>query len=62
MAVRSGLLKTVAMPPTELLEISDLIVDFDVETLRRRPVAKSAVVDRLRHYLRRREFRRKMGR
>ena len=36
------------MPPIELLEISDLIVDFDGESLQRRPVDKSAVVAKLR--------------
>jgi SAM-dependent methyltransferase len=37
-----------AMDQPELLEISDLIIDFDVATLQRRPVRKSAVIDRLR--------------
>jgi SAM-dependent methyltransferase len=32
---------------TELLEISDLIVDFDVATLQRRPVDRNAVIEKL---------------
>jgi SAM-dependent methyltransferase len=48
MVVRSGLVRVFAVPPIELLEISDLIVDFDVLSLKRRPVDKSAVVEKLR--------------
>ena len=31
----------------DLLEISDLIVDFDIETMSRRPVNRDEVVERL---------------
>ena len=38
---------TLAASRPELLEISDLVVDFDLETMSRRPVNRAAVVERL---------------
>src|ERR1700724_1679930 len=36
------------MTTNELLEISDLIVDYDVATIQRRPVEKDTVIEKLR--------------
>ena len=38
---------TLAASRPELLEISDLVVDFDLETMSRRPVNRAEVVERL---------------